>query len=56
MAVTREADGERKSFVPTAATRLEGGDLLAVAGAPDALSAVRDLVERAVVAGEPARA
>ena len=45
MAVTRVVDGERKSFVPTATTRLEGGDLLAVAGAPDALSAVRDLVE-----------
>lgn len=56
MAVTREADGERKSFVPTAATRLEGGDLLAVAGAPDALSAVRDLVEGPAAAPAPATA
>ena len=45
MAVTRDAHGERKSFVPMATTRLEAGDLVAVAGAPDALAAVRELLD-----------
>jgi CPA2 family monovalent cation:H+ antiporter-2 len=47
MALTRDADGDRRSFLPTAATRLEAGDILAVSGAPDALKAVREIVETA---------
>jgi CPA2 family monovalent cation:H+ antiporter-2 len=45
MAVTREAGGERKSFVPSAGTQLEAGDLVAIAGSPDALAAVREMVD-----------
>lgn len=44
MAVTRDPDGARNSFVPSATTRLEAGDLLAVAGASDALQQVRELL------------
>ncbi len=44
MAITRDPTGDRKSFIPEATTRLEAGDLLAVAGAPDALASIREIV------------
>lgn len=45
MAVTRNAHGHRESFVPTVTTQLEAGDLVAVAGSPDALLAARELFD-----------
>ncbi len=56
MAVTREAGGERKSFVPSATTRLEAGDLVAIAGSPDALAAVREMVDAPRAAAVPVTA
>lgn len=56
MAVTREAGGERKSFVPSATTRLEAGDLVAIAGSPDALGAVREMVDAPRAAAVPVTA
>lgn len=56
MAVTRQAGGERKSFVPSATTRLEAGDLVAIAGSPDALAAVREMVDAPRAAAVPVTA
>lgn len=56
MAVTRDPDGARQSFVPTATTRLEAGDLVAVAGAPDALQQVREMLSATPPSHSPATA
>ena len=45
LALTTDAEGARRSFVPTATDRLEAGDILAVAGAPDALAHAREMIE-----------
>ncbi len=45
MAITKDAEGQRRSFVPSATERLDAGDLVAVAGAPDALEAAREMIE-----------
>lgn len=45
IAITKDAEGARRSIVPTAAERLDAGDLVAVAGSPDALALAREMIE-----------
>ena len=45
MAITKDAEGKRRSFVPTATERLDAGDLVAIAGAPEAIEQAREMIE-----------
>lgn len=45
MAITKDPEGARQSFVPTVASVLEAGDVVAVSGAPDAIAQARELME-----------
>ncbi len=45
MAITKDAEGARRSIVPSAMERLDAGDLVAVAGSPDALALAREMIE-----------
>jgi monovalent cation:H+ antiporter-2, CPA2 family len=45
MAITKDAEGARRSIVPAATERLDAGDLVAVAGSPDALVLAREMIE-----------
>lgn len=45
MAITKDPEGHRQSFVPTVASVLEAGDVVAVSGSPDAIAQARELME-----------
>jgi len=45
MAVTKDPEGARRSIIPSATELLEVGDIIAIAGSPDALAAAREMIE-----------